>query len=120
VAKIFDLTVARTGLTLEEAEREGIEARATDAITGSKARYYPGTAPTHSRLVFRPDGHLLGAQMISTDPATAKRIDVIATALHAGFDVAQLAALDLSYAPPYAPVYDPVLRAAQAASKEVA
>jgi NADPH-dependent 2,4-dienoyl-CoA reductase/sulfur reductase-like enzyme len=120
VAKIFELTVARTGLTLEEATREGIDARAADSTARSKAKYYPGSAPTHTRLVFRPDSRLLGAQMISTDPATAKRIDVIATALHAGFDIDHLGALDLSYAPPYAPVYDPILRAAQAADKAIA
>jgi hypothetical protein len=45
----------------------------------------------------------------------AKRLDVVATALHAGFDIDDLAGLDLSYAPPYAPVYDPILLAAQAA-----
>lgn len=120
VAKIFELTVARTGLTREEADGAGIEALVADSTTASKARYYPGVAPIHTRVVFRPDGRLLGAQMVSTDPATAKRIDVVATALHAHFDVHELAELDLSYAPPYAPVYDPVVRAAQSAVKVVA
>lgn len=115
VCKVFDLTVARTGLTLAEATAEGLSADATDNVAGSRAKYYPGAAPTLTRLVHGADGRLLGAQMVSTDPATAKRIDVIAAALHARFDVATLAELDLSYAPPYAPVYDPVLRAAQAA-----
>ncbi len=120
VAKVFDLTVARTGLTVEEATQAGFEALSADSVAGSKARYYPGAAPTHSRLVFTPTGRLLGAQMVSRDPATAKRIDVIATALHAGFDVDRLGSLDLSYAPPFAPVYDPVLRVAQAAAKQIA
>ncbi|MGF1664926.1 MAG: FAD-dependent oxidoreductase [Acidimicrobiia bacterium] len=120
VAKIFDLTVARTGLTLSESRVAGLEAMASDSTAGSRAKYYPGAAPTWTRLVHEPGGRLLGAQMISTDPATAKRIDVVATALHAGFDVDDLGALDLSYAPPYAPVYDPILRAAQAATKQPA
>jgi NADPH-dependent 2,4-dienoyl-CoA reductase/sulfur reductase-like enzyme len=114
VCKVFDLTVARTGLTLAEAQAHGLAATATDSDARSRAAYYPGAEPTRTRLVHGPDGQLLGAQMVSADPATAKRIDVVATALHAGFDVATLADLDLSYAPPYAPVYDPVLRAAQA------
>lgn len=115
VMKVFDLTVARTGLTLAEARREGLDAVATDSVAGSRARYYPGGAPTHTRLVHETGGRLLGAQLVSADPATAKRVDVLATALHAGFDVDAVADLDLSYAPPYAPVYDPVIRAAQAA-----
>jgi NADPH-dependent 2,4-dienoyl-CoA reductase/sulfur reductase-like enzyme len=120
VAKIFDLTVARTGLTLSQALEAGIGAAATDVTAGSRAKYYPGSSPTTVRLVHRADGGLLGAQMVSTDPATAKRIDVVATALHAGMDVRDLADLDLSYAPPYAPVYEPILRAAQAAAKSLA
>lgn len=115
VVKVFDLCVARTGLTLGEAERAGITAVATDTSAKSRAKYYPGAATVWTRVVHTAGGRLLGAQMLSTDPATAKRIDVFATALHAGFDVGDVADLDLAYAPPYAPVYDPVLRAAQAA-----
>jgi len=66
------------------------------------------------RLVHRDDGRLLGAQMIGSE-GVAKRIDVVAAALQAGFFVADLVDLDLSYAPPYAPVYEPVLLAAQRA-----
>lgn len=115
VVKVFDLTVARTGLTLEEAHAAGLDAVATDSVAGSRAKYYPGGSETRTRLVYEPGGRLLGAQMVSADPAAAKRIDVLATALHVGLDVATLADLDLSYAPPYAPVYDPVVRAAQEA-----
>lgn len=120
VVKVFDLTVARTGLTLAEAEQAGMAAVATTATHQSRARYYPGAHPTHVRLVHTPEGRLLGCQMVSRDPSAAKRIDVVATALHVGFDVGTLAGLDLSYAPPYAPVYDPVLVAAQAAVRTVA
>lgn len=120
VVKVFDLTVASTGLTLAEARAAGLTAQATDSVAGSRAKYYPGGAPTRTRLVHGPDGLLLGAQMVSTDPATAKRIDVLATALHAGLDVAAIADLDLSYAPPYAPAYDPVVRAAQQAQWQIA
>ena len=111
VVKVFGLEVARTGLTLAEAEAGGLAARAVDVVSRSRAKYYPGAQPLHVRLVHAPDGRLLGGQLAGREGA-AKRIDVLATALHAGMSVADIAGLDLSYAPPFAPVYDPVLAAA--------
>jgi NADPH-dependent 2,4-dienoyl-CoA reductase/sulfur reductase-like enzyme len=111
VVKVFGLEVARTGLTLAEARATGLPAVATDVVSRSRAKYYPGAQPLHVRLVHTADGRLLGGQLAGAEGA-AKRIDVLATALHAGLTVAGLAALDLSYAPPFAPVYDPVLAAA--------
>jgi CoA-dependent NAD(P)H sulfur oxidoreductase len=119
VVKIFDLAVARTGLTLAEAEAEGLPAVATDALGKSRAKYYPGSEPVTVRLVHERTGRLLGAQLVGSGDSVAKRIDTVAVALQAGFDVHDLAALDLSYAPPYAPVYEPILLAAQAASRSV-
>jgi NADPH-dependent 2,4-dienoyl-CoA reductase/sulfur reductase-like enzyme len=115
VVKVFDLAVARTGLTLAEAEAEGLRAVATDAVGRSRAKYYPGAEPVTVRLVHEEGGRLLGAQLVGSGDGTAKRVDVVSAALLAGFDVDDLAALDLSYAPPYAPVYEPLLLAAQAA-----
>lgn len=117
VVKVFALTVARTGLTLAQARDAGLEAVATDDVALSRAKYYPGAEPITTRLVHEPSGRLLGAQMVSRDPSVAKRIDAVATALHARFGISQLAELDLAYAPPYAPVWDPILRAAQAAMR---
>jgi len=111
VVKVFDLEVARTGLGLGEARAAGLTAMATDVVSRSRAKYYPGGSPLHVRLVHQPDGRLLGGQLAGREGA-AKRVDVLATALHAGLTVADLAALDLSYAPPFAPVYDPVLAVA--------
>jgi NADPH-dependent 2,4-dienoyl-CoA reductase/sulfur reductase-like enzyme len=115
VVKVFDLAVGRTGLTLAEAHGAGLDAVATDVVGKSRAGYYPGAAPVTVRLVHQPDGRLLGAQLVGAE-GVAKRLDVAAAALSAGFGVEDLAALDLSYAPPYAPAYDPLLLAAQAAS----
>ena len=115
VAKVFDLAVARTGLTLSEALAEGLPAVATDALGKSRAKYYPGSEPVSVRLVHEIGGRVLGAQFVGSGDGVAKRVDVVAVALQAGFDVSDLAALDLSYAPPYAPVYEPVLLAANAA-----
>jgi NADPH-dependent 2,4-dienoyl-CoA reductase/sulfur reductase-like enzyme len=116
VVKVFDLAVARTGLTLAEAEAQRLPAVATDVLGKSRAKYYPGAEPVTVRLVHERDGRLLGAQLVGRDDGVAKRVDVVAVALQAGFDVSDLAALDLSYAPPYAPVYEPILLAAQAAA----
>jgi NADPH-dependent 2,4-dienoyl-CoA reductase/sulfur reductase-like enzyme len=116
VVKVFDLAVARTGLTLAEAGAQGLRAVATDAQGRSRARYYPGSAPVTVRLVHSEDGRLLGAQLVGAGDGVATRIDTLAVALQAGFGVADVAALDLAYAPPYAPVYDPILLAAQAAA----
>ncbi len=119
VVKVFDLEVARTGLGLAEARAAGLDAVATDEVSRSRAKYYPGSSPLHVRLVHTRGGWLLGGQLAGLEGA-AKRVDVLATALHAGFTVADLAALDLSYAPPFAPVYDPVLAAAIKAGRGVA
>ena len=75
----------------------------------------PGHRPRERPPRARGRGRLLGAQMVGGD-GVAKRIDVVAAALQAGFDIDDLGALDLSYAPPYAPVYEPLLLAAQAAA----
>lgn len=64
-------------------------------------------------------GRLLGAQMLGQG-VVGKRIDVFAAALHAGMSVSEVADLDLTYAPPIAPVFDPVLIAAQVAEKQLA
>jgi CoA-dependent NAD(P)H sulfur oxidoreductase len=119
VVKVFGLEVARTGLTLAEAAAAGLAAGAVDVVSRSRAKYYPGAEPLHVRLVYAPDGRLLGGQLAGREGA-AKRIDVLATALHAGMSVADVAGLDLSYAPPFAPVYDPVLTAAVRATGQLA
>ncbi len=119
VVKVFELEVARTGLTLAEAQAAGLAATATDVVSRSRAKYYPGMQPLHVRLVHEAGGRLLGAQLVGREGA-AKRVDVVAAALHAELSVDDLVAFDLSYAPPYSPVYDPLIVAAQAAQQELA
>lgn len=116
VVKVFGLTVARTGLSDAEARAAGFDPQVTDVTHRSRAKYYPGSEPVRVRLVAEQNGRLLGGQMVSADPATAKRIDVLAAALHARMDLDEVAGLDLSYSPPYAPVYDPVVQAAATAA----
>lgn len=118
VAKVFDLEVARTGLTERQAQEEGLAALSATVQAASQAHYYPGGGPLHVRLVFQQDGRLLGAQMVGK--GAAKRIDVVAAALQAGWGVEDLRRLDLSYAPPFAPVWDPILVAANVAARALA
>jgi NADPH-dependent 2,4-dienoyl-CoA reductase/sulfur reductase-like enzyme len=119
VAKVFDLEVAGTGLSSEAAAKQGIDADAVRATAPSRAGAYPGGVPITVRLVFeRGTGRLLGGQMVGRE-GVAKRIDTVAAALHAGMTVSQLADIDMSYAPPFAPVWDPVLVAAGLAQKKL-
>jgi NADPH-dependent 2,4-dienoyl-CoA reductase/sulfur reductase-like enzyme len=117
ITKVSDLEVARTGLSEAEAEDAGycFVTAAVDSTT--KAGYFPGAAPIRLKLVAeKGTGRLLGAQIVGREDA-AKRIDVLATAIWNEMDVDEVLALDLSYAPPFSPVWDPVLIAARKASE---
>jgi CoA-dependent NAD(P)H sulfur oxidoreductase len=89
-------------------------AEATQVTAKSRAKYYPGAEPIIVRLVHKPDGRVIGAQLVGRD-GVAQRINVVAAALQVGMTVDDIAELDLAYAPPYSPVYDPLIQAAQAA-----
>jgi NADPH-dependent 2,4-dienoyl-CoA reductase/sulfur reductase-like enzyme len=115
-SKICRYEVARTGITEREAADAGIEVRAATAKDRTRAGYYPGSGPIWVKLVVAPDGRLLGGQIVGTEGA-AKRIDVLATCIWAGMSVGEIELLDVSYAPPYSGVYDPLLVAARAATK---
>ncbi len=108
--KVFDLEVARTGLSLAEAQAVGFAATAADDETHSRAGYYPGGAKLLTRIVYDQRGRLLGAQMVGRE-GVAHRIDVYAAALYAQLKVEDVNRLDLAYAPPFAPTIDPILRA---------
>ncbi|WP_446211209.1 FAD-dependent oxidoreductase [Micromonospora sp. IBSANI012] len=115
VTKVCDLEVGRTGLREREAASAGFEFVTVRAESTSRAGYYPGTRPMTVKLIAeRPTGRLLGAQIVGRSEA-AKRIDALAVALWNGMTVDDMTALDLGYAPPYAPVWDPVLIAARKA-----
>jgi NADPH-dependent 2,4-dienoyl-CoA reductase/sulfur reductase-like enzyme len=117
VVKIFDLEVAHTGLAEQEAARLGFKTTSVTISAASRADYMPGHQPVHLKLVYEKETQrLLGAQMIGRE-GIAKRIDVLAAALHVGLTTFDLADLDLSYAPPFSPVWDPILVAANVANK---
>lgn len=116
VTRIFDLVIARTGIDEATAEIEKIPFGSATATAPSKAHYFPGHEPVWIKLVYRSDNHkLLGAWLVGRDPSAGKRVDVLAVALSAGMSIEQIADLDLTYAPPFAPVWDPILQAANKA-----
>ena len=117
VSKICRYEVGRTGLSETEAGAAGIAVVSASIEDRTRARYYPGAGPIWVKLVAEPgSGRLLGGQIVGVEGA-AKRIDVLATAVWAGLAVDELALLDLSYAPPFSGVYDPLLIAARATAK---
>jgi NADPH-dependent 2,4-dienoyl-CoA reductase/sulfur reductase-like enzyme len=119
VSKICKLEVARTGLQEKELEPLGYDFVAEKIKARTRAGYYPGAGTiTVKLLAEKNSGRLLGAQIVGMEGA-AKRIDVIATALTAGMTVSDLIDLDLSYAPPFSPVWDPVQTAARQLVKKV-
>jgi NADPH-dependent 2,4-dienoyl-CoA reductase/sulfur reductase-like enzyme len=117
--KVLGLEVGRTGLGTSEIERAGLQAVRALSTHKSRGHAYPG-AKGITTILFaeKGSGRLLGAQMIGGE-GVAKRIDVLATALSTRMTIEELESLDLAYAPPFAPVYDPILVAASVAKKEL-
>ncbi len=115
ITKVFDVSVSFTGLTEAAAKRAGFAAKSVWIKSADRAHYYPNPHPFHVKLVYEEgSGRLLGAQLVghSND---ALRIDALATLLHQRGTVEDLRALDLAYAPPFSPVWDPLLVAANQA-----
>jgi NADPH-dependent 2,4-dienoyl-CoA reductase/sulfur reductase-like enzyme len=119
VSKVCDLEIGRTGLREKDARRVGLQFETVTIESTSRAGYYPGASPmTVKMLAERRTGRLLGVQIVGREGA-AKRVDIAAVALTAGLTVEQMTALDLGYAPPFSPVWDPVLVAARKATRKV-
>ncbi|MEU6547440.1 FAD-dependent oxidoreductase [Streptomyces sp. NPDC046859] len=119
VSKVCDLEIARTGLREKDARGAGLRYVTATIESTSRAGYYPGASPmTVKMLAERRTGRLLGVQIVGREGA-GKRVDIAAVALTAGMTVEQMTSLDLGYAPPFSPVWDPVLVAARKASKAV-
>ncbi|MFF8383067.1 FAD-dependent oxidoreductase [Streptomyces kanasensis] len=115
VSKVCSLEIARTGLRERDAREVGLRYAAVTVESTSRAGYYPDAAPmTVKMLAELRTGRLLGTQIVGREGA-GKRVDIAAVALTAGMTVEQVAALDLGYAPPFSPVWDPVQVAARKA-----
>ncbi|MFC9547744.1 FAD-dependent oxidoreductase [Streptomyces sp. NPDC056956] len=119
VSKVCDLEIARTGLREKDALRVGLRFEAVTVESTSRAGYYPGASPmTVKMLAERRTGRLLGVQIVGREGA-GKRVDTAAVALTAGMTVEQITALDLGYAPPFSPTWDPVQVAARKATSKL-
>jgi NADPH-dependent 2,4-dienoyl-CoA reductase/sulfur reductase-like enzyme/rhodanese-related sulfurtransferase len=119
VVKVFEATAASTGLTERAAREAGFQVGIATVHKEHHAGYYPGAKELSLHLVYeRPTGRLLGAQGFG-HAGVEKRIDVAATALHAGLTVHDVAELDLSYAPPYSSANDPLNLAAFVAENDL-
>ncbi|WP_328764105.1 FAD-dependent oxidoreductase [Streptomyces sp. NBC_00272] len=119
VSKVCDLEIARTGLREKDALAAGLRFVTATISSTTTAGYYPTAADmTVKMLAERRTGRLLGVQIVG-GAGSAKRVDIAAVALTAGMTVEQVVSLDLGYAPPFSPVWDPVLVAARKAVSAV-
>ncbi|MFI1913367.1 FAD-dependent oxidoreductase [Nocardia sp. NPDC020380] len=120
ISKVCDLEVARTGLRERDAHAVGLRFVTVTIESTSRAGYYPDAAPMTVKMLAECEtGRLLGVQIVGREGA-AKRVDIAAVALTADFTVEQVAQLDLGYAPPFSPVWDPIQVAARKAVIAVA
>ncbi|MDT0401761.1 MULTISPECIES: FAD-dependent oxidoreductase [Streptomyces] len=119
VSKVCDLEIARTGLREKDAHRVGLRFESVTIESTSRAGYYPNASPmTVKMLAELRTGRLLGVQIVGREGA-GKRVDIAAVALTAGMTVDRMTALDLGYAPPFSPVWDPILVAARKAAAKI-
>ena len=108
VIKVFDMTVATTGINEKQAKDLGVPYDKVYTYSATHATYYPGGRNMSVKTLFDPKtGRVLGAQIVGYE-GVEKRADVIATAIHGGMTVMDLAELDLTYAPPFSSAKDPV------------
>ena len=108
IAKVFDLTVASTGLAAKRLKQMGIPYLSATIHNGSHAGYYPGALQMSIKIVFSPeDGKLYGAQIVGYD-GVDKRIDEYASFIKQGATIHHLARLEHAYAPPFSSAKDPV------------
>ena len=117
VTRVFELEVARTGLSVAAARAAGFTPEGVTVDSLSRAKYLSGKPLRVKLVIDRESGRLLGGQLVGEEGA-ARRVDVLVTALTARMTLAEFVHLDFGYAPPYGPVYDPLLIAAWEAAKK--
>ncbi|MEA2060594.1 MAG: FAD-dependent oxidoreductase [Thermodesulfobacteriota bacterium] len=119
VFRVFSLEVARTGLNMKEAEENGFDPVENTIKTRSRAHAHPGSTTIYVSMVGdRTTGRLIGVQMVGQE-GVAHRINAPAVALHSKMSVQAFAQCDLAYAPPFSPVWDPMLTAANQLLKKI-
>ena len=117
--KVFELEVAFTGLGTLVARQYGFDVDSQIIEAESKVGYMPGSKRMLIKLIFdRKSGRLLGAQMGGKE-GVARRINVLAVALHQRMTIDEISRLDFAYAPPFSAPFDPILIAAEQAGKKI-
>ena len=112
IFKTFDFNVAKTGLSMREAEKEGFHPIQAVVRGYDRAHYYPGGKESTLKVIAEKEtGRILGGQAVGEGPSD-KFIDTLAMALHARMTCRELASVDLAYAPPFSPALSPVIVAA--------
>ena len=112
VFKTFDFNAAKTGLSMREAEKEGLHPIQAVVRGYDRAHYYPGGKESTLKVIAEKEtGRILGGQAVGEGPSD-KFIDILAMALHARMTCQQLASVDLAYAPPFSPALSPIIVAA--------
>jgi len=112
VFKTFDFNMAKTGLSMREAEKEGFHPVQAVVRGFDRAHYYPGRKESALKVIAdKETGLILGGQAVGEGPSD-KFIDTLAMALHGRMTCRELAAVDLAYAPPFSPVLSPIIVAA--------
>lgn len=107
IVRVFNVTAATTGASEKVLAAQGIDYRKVYLHPNDHAGYYPGASSIHLKVIFSPEGTILGAQAVGR-AGVDKRIDVIATAIRGGLTVDDLAELELAYAPPFGSAKDPI------------
>jgi NADPH-dependent 2,4-dienoyl-CoA reductase/sulfur reductase-like enzyme len=118
IVRVFGMGFATTGFSVTQARAEGFSPAVARIEAASRPRYYEGVKTMVELVADRTTRRLVGGSVIGEDGA-AGRINVIAAALHARMRVDELEQLDLAYSPPFTPVWDPILIAAQQLMKEL-
>jgi NADPH-dependent 2,4-dienoyl-CoA reductase/sulfur reductase-like enzyme len=114
VSKVLHLEISRVGLRTEEAAALGFDPVSAVIEASTRAHYFPGSGDIHVKVIAdRSTGRMLGCQIVGLAEGAGKRIDAAAVAMWQGLTVEEVTNLDLAYAPPFSPVWDPVQVAAR-------
>ncbi len=109
IVKVFDYTLARTGMNARALTQKGIPYKTVMTVAGSTPGYYPGQKDLITEIYYNPETEqILGAELFG-EVGVDKRVDVLSTAIYAKLKITDLAQLDLAYAPPFSPAKDPVV-----------
>ncbi|MEH0153794.1 FAD-dependent oxidoreductase [Limibacter armeniacum] len=119
IMKLFDYTIARTGMNPKTLEKAGLPYASTFVIAGATPSFYPNQKDIYLEIYYHPETRQLYGAELFGEVGVDKRVDVLATAIYAKLTIDDLPKLDLAYAPPFSPAKDPVIVAGYTASNSL-